>query len=444
MPTVDKKYVSGIGLLDTRSIERKVVNIQNTVGLSDISQLLKRYKPTTQTVFYNYTNKPLWVTGISQGVITGSGTTNVSVITLTAGTSGNVRLGDLARFEDGSVGYVATLTPGANDVIGIKSVDTSNLTHVSGQNIFFFSNFVGEEGDSRTSQRRDLSEKYQHIHFFGESNVETELVRMTTTEIEVDGVPYFYQKDLVEKFLKHKAEVNSAFIQSKLSTGKFTTATSALTDPGAGGGQGQTQRGIDQYISSYGFSRNTDVAGTCDLDDVAKLIDLATAAKAELSFMVFGSNAAMRPLDDHLKGIGSSGVSSAQLNVNGDTIDFSVEKLSYSNADFQKMNLPIMNHPDLIASDIRKNLYFIPTGTVKALSAKDGSSAVENRLQIKYMKSPIAHNNQGSDIWSEYHDGAASPITPSGTKRVWKTEWFTAQAVEMFGPEHAGKMKVLA
>lgn len=440
----NKAYVSGISLLDTREILPKVVDIQNTIGLTDVMGVFGRYKPVTQTIFHNYVNKSLWVVGVSTGTITGSGTATVSGA-LTAGTSGNARLNDQVRFADGSVGYVSVLTPGASDAFEIKSVDGGNLVHTTGQNIYFFSNSVGESSTGRTNQRRDLTKYYQLIQIFRESNEESDLNRMTTTETEWDGKKFFYQKDLIEKWLKHKAEVNAAAWQSKISASQFTTSTSAITDPG-GGGIMQFQRGIDQYISSYGSSRDTDVAGTCDLDDIAKFIDLAIAKKADLDFLVMGANAAMRPLSDHLKGLGSSGVTSAQLSVDGTEVSFKIEKFDYANANFQIMKLPILDHPELIASDIKKYMYFLPTGKVKAQSSQEGASVMENRLQMRYMKNPISHNqiNKGNDIWAEFHSGAASPVTPSGRTLNWITDWVTYQAVEMLGAEHAGRMKSLS
>lgn len=440
----NKAYVSAISLLDTREILDQVVDIQNVIGLTDFMGVLGRYKPVTQTIFHNYVNKPLWTVGVSTGAVTGSGTATVSC-SLTTGTSGSARLKDMVRFEDGSVGYISAITPGSSDAITVTSVDGTNLTHTTGQNIYFFSNLAGESSAGRTNQRRDLTKYHQHIQIFEESNEESDLNRMTLTEVKWDGVNKFIQKDLIEKWLKHKTEVNAAAWQSKISAGVFTTSTSAILDPSSGGNM-QSQRGIDQYLSAYGSTRSTDTLGTCDLDDIGKFIDLAIAKKAELKFLVVGSTAARRPLDDYLKGIGSSGVSSAQLNVDGREIDFEVEKVKYSNAIIQMARMPILDHPEVTASDIRKYLYFLNTGKVKAQSSKDGATIMENRIQMRYMKNPISHNqiNQGNDIWAEYHSGAASPVTPSGRTRNWITDWVTYQAVEMLGAEHSGRMKTLS
>jgi hypothetical protein len=439
----NKAYVSAISLLDTREILPRVVDIQNTIGLSDVMGAFSRYKPVTQTIFHNYVNKPLWVVGVSTGSITGSGTATVS-FSLTSGTSGSARLNDEIRFEDGSVGYISAITPGANDAITIKSVDATNMTHVTGQSIYFFSNAVGESSISRENQRFDLTKYYNLIQIFRETNTESDLNKMTTTEVEWDGKKYFYQKDLIEKYLKHKAEVNAAFIQGKISVSQFTTASGALADPG-GGGTMQFCRGLDQYITSYGTSDTVDSLGSFDADDLGQFIDLCIAKKADLDFMVCGANPAVRLWDDYWKGVNSSGVSSAHLNVDGKELNFNVQRVEYGNGVFQKMRMGIMDHPELIAPDIKKNLYFIPTGKVKAQSTREGASAMENRIGIMYMKHPIENSqNQGNDIWSEFHTGAAAKVTPSGETANWKTNWLTYQAPQILGAEHFGKLKVRA
>lgn len=445
MAESNKRYVSGISLLDTREILNKVVDIQNVIGLTDMFGALKRYTPVTQTIFHNYVNKPLWVVGVSTGTITGSGTATLT-FDLTSGTSGYARKNDMVRLEDGTVGYISAITEGASDNITIKSTDGTNMTHSTGQSVYFFSNAVGESSAQRTNKRFDLTKYYQLIQIFREDNIESDLNQITLTEVEWDGDKRFCQKDLIEKWLKLKAEVNAAAWQSKISASQFTTTTSAIYDPSNTDNIMQFQRGIDQYISSYGVKRDADSLGTCDLDDVGKLIDLFIANKAELDFIMCGANKAMRPLSDHLKGLGSSGVTSAQLNVDGQEVNFNVEKFEYSDARFQKVPMPILNHPEVTAPDIKKYIYFLPTGKVKAQSSREGAAVSQSRIQMRYMKVPGIGNqmNQGNAIWGEFHSGAASPVTPSGTKMNWETFWQTYQAVEVLGAEHCGRMKTIS
>lgn len=443
MAQTTKSYVSAISLLDTNVILNKVIDIQNTPGLTDLNGALGRYTPVEQTVFHNYVNKPLWVVGVSQGTVTGSGSATISSITLTAGTSGYARKGDMVRFTDGTVGFVSGLTAGANDVIAVTSVDGTNINHTTGQSIYFFSNAVGESSTSRDSQKRDLTKYNQLVQIFGETNEESDLVKMTPTVLDFgNGNSSFAVKDLIEKYLKFKAEVNAAVIQSKISASVFTSTSGALADP-VGGGTMQFQRGMDQYISSYGVSDQVDVLDTFDADDLGQFIDLMIAKKAELDFLVCGANPVMRKWDDYFKGVNSSGVYSAGLNVSGKEISFSVEKITYGNGTFQKMNMPIFDQPEIIAPDIKKNAYFLPTGKVKALD-KDGKSFVGERFRMRYMKTPLEGGiNQGNDIWSEWHSGAAAMVTPSGEKLNWVTNWRTYQALEMLGAQHAGKLKII-
>lgn len=439
MAATDKLYVSGISLLDTREILPQVVDIQNQVGLTDMMGVLGRYYETPQAIFHNYVNKPLWVPVTVDTVDAGDSSASVTV-TLTAGTSGNIRVNDVVRAPGGEVLYVHSITGSPNQLV-LKTVDATNWNATAADVLYVFSNGVGEKSTARTNQRRDLTKYYNLIQIFREYDEQTDIAKMSEIEVEYQGKKYFYVKDYIEKFLKHKAEVNAAAFASKISASQFSTSSGALTDP-QGGGTLQFQRGIDQYISSYGSTRTVDSTGTCDLDDVGKMIDLFIAKKAELSFLMFGANGAVRPLDNELKGLGSSTVTSSQLTVDGKEINFGVEKFEYSNAKFQKMNLPIMDNPDLMPADLRKYIYFIPTGKVKAQS-EDGKSFIGESIRMRYMPHQVK-TSKGNKIWAEWYDGALSPVVPVGSELVAKTHWATYQAVEVLGAEHFGRMKTLA
>jgi len=271
MAAINKAYVSAISLIDKLNIYPSIVDVQNTYGLTDVAEVFGRMKPVDTPIYYNYSDRQLWRVGVSQGTITNNGTAEITV-TLTAGTSGYGRQNDLVRFSDGAVGTVKTVTPGANDVLVITSIDGTNITHTLATNIVFFSNAVGEASDSRATINRGLDQKLNLIQTFRETYDITDIARNSAIYVQVDGKDYYYYKDRVEHLMKIRAEVNAAMLMGKLSSTKYSDSSPAFTDPVTSTPK-QTTRGLDQYITAYGVNDTVASLGTFNAADLGAHID---------------------------------------------------------------------------------------------------------------------------------------------------------------------------
>jgi len=127
----------------------------------------------------------------------------------------------------------------------------------------------------------------------------------------------------------------------------------------------------------------------------------------------------------------------------GKSIDFSVEELTYSNVKISKLPLPIFDHPELVgASDMAKYLYFMPKGKGKTLSSQNAAPTYEGRIGVRYMKSSLAgtYENQGDDVWLEFTTAPGKGTT----KMKEQLDYVTYQGLEIFGPDHFSRLRVLS
>jgi hypothetical protein len=436
----DKKFISAIAMMDQREIFEKVIQVQNDPGLLDVLNLTSRKKPTKQPVYHHFVDESVYILGDTTGAtVTGSGTATV-VTTLTAATSGYARKNDLVKFPNGKVGLISDKsTASSQDSLTIKSVDGTNLTHTAGQKLSFFSNAFGEMSKAPVNRKTGFTKYSNKTQIFREINVETDVQSVSTIEVEFQGQNYIAVKNNFEKAAKIRSDINAAMIGGSMSATSFEDASPALTDP-TNGGAVQTTRGLDDYVTSYGITDAVASAGTWTLADQGDLIDQFIAVKAPKNYMGFYSSKAKRKIDDHLKNLGSGGVTSGRLNVDGESLSLKTDSFEYGGFKFQFTCLPILDHPEIFSqTDISKSIYYVPEGQVPV---QGGGTAPY--MQIRYSNVPIRGKNLGSELISEWYDGALAPTGPVGEEAVWKTHWYSMQGLEVLGAQHMARQKVLA
>ena len=440
-----KAYVSALdSMLDTREINKMVTDIANEEQLTDILDLAGKTKPTKQSIYYNFVNESLFKLGDTTGAtVLNSGTASVTT-TFTAATSGVARKGDLVLFPTGAVvGQIQSVsTSSSQDTVVIKSVGGGNITHTAGQKLSInFSFAAGENSVSPTNIQFGLTKYSNKVQIFRETSKITDVQNASTIEVEFNGKPSFIVKDHIEKAMLLKGKINAAFIGGDMSATSFSDASPSLVDQytlnGDGGGAVQTTRGIDKYITSYGVNATVGSAGTVAIADVDAMCDALTAARAPKSYTVLGSKAALRTYSKFWKNLGSSGVTSARLIVDGKEIDFSVEKVEYGGYEFNYGRLPILDNPNIFSqTSIAKAAYYIPMDKKVKVLGGDYQSAI----QVRYFPKQSVY---GSDMINESHDGALSPVNPNGQGQYFRMDYVTTQGLEVLGAQFFGKHNVL-
>jgi hypothetical protein len=204
----------------------------------------------------------------------------------------------------------------------------------------------------------------------------------------------------------------------------------------------QTTRGLHNYIIDQGGIQDTvTTPGTVVIGDIKDLVTQFVANKCPNNYLMWHGTLTGSHYDDFLKNLGSAGVTSVRMIINGREIDMMVERWLYAGFTFQKKRLPIIDHPQLFnftgASNIYKHVYFVPTDNVKTQL-----SGVLPRIRMRYIPQPL-EGGTGDAIYKEVHQGLLAPI-PIGRDANWTTDWITYQGLEILGAQHFAKQIVAA
>jgi len=443
---VSKSYVSSIDpVLDTREINKLVTDIQNEDSLTDILWLGDRKKPiaTGQPLYYTFVNESLYkLLDTTGGTVNGTGTTVVN-FTCTAATSGQVRKDDIVLVPTGTVSAIVTnvVTTSGVDTVYIKSVSGANMTVTAGDKLSIISVAVGENSISQSNLRFGLNKYSNKYQIFREISKITDVQNAATIEVEFNGQNKFIVKDHLEKAILLKGKINAAFIAGDMSTTTFSDTNPTLVDGNSdsvdGGGPVQTTRGLNKYIEMYGSTLTNGTLGTVQKTNIDNALDVLIANRAPKDYLVFGSSAVKRAHDTYWKALGSSGVQSVRIVVDGRELDTMVDKVSYGGFQLNYMTMPINDQPVLFGQTvINKSAFYIPYNN----KVKVQGGGYDSAIRVRYVPSQTKF---GNDMIGEIHTGALSPVNPNGDASNWVTSFITSQGLECLGVQHFLRQQVI-
>ena len=104
--------------------------------------------------------------------------------------------------------------------------------------------------------------------------------------------------------------------------------------------------------------------------------------------MVFMGSRPYRVISKFLKNLGSRGVTSVRLNIDGRTLDFEVSQLEYGGYKFDFVHIPLFDHPQLFSAelspDVNGSAYFVPKDQVETVD-----NGMQPRIQIRQLLPPV-------------------------------------------------------
>lgn len=442
---LNKQYVSAIPFLDQREINPNLIDVARDKDFTDIMKLIGRYKPTKVPIYASYINQNIFATATVGSVTSGTGTAKM-VIVLTAGTSGYARAGDLIRSSNanmvGQVAYVQSVTLGASgtgDTLTVWSVNNSPLYASTNDTINFFSNAFGEGSGAPASRKYGVTRMINQTQLFKEDDQITDIQKVSRVETVIKGQPYYFVYEHINKLNAMNGFISASMIAGQQSSTLYSDTNPYLTDSSSN--PVQTTMGLDQYTTTYGVTATAASIGTLALTDIASAIDALLAVKAPLNQVGFIGSKARRPWDNLFKNLGSSGVTSVRLVIDGRTTDLEVDKVEYADAVFELAKLSILNHPQLfpysIMPDVVGSIYFQPKDKVQVVGG-----GLETRLQIRYLNKPhLGGNSYSNGIITETVTGQLAPI-PTNQTSILETAWYTNQGLEALGVQHFLKFRV--
>jgi hypothetical protein len=444
---ITKAYVSAVDpIIDTREINKQIPDVYNEDMLSDILGFGGKKMPTKQPVYYTFYDDPL-VKYITATTVTNSGTTTVTLL-LTAATSGYSRIGDMVMsVTNTNVGIISSVSSSSGvDTVIVKSVSGANLTmtNAAGQNFSLFSRAQGENSTTPNNLRFGLTRQTNKYQIFRETSRITDVQNASTIEVTINGQPRWLLKDQWEKSILLKSQMNAALWGSDMSQTSYSDTNPFLTDGAAsasglaGAGAVQTTRGVNKYVELYGVSLVNGSLGTYVKANLDDLVTNLIAQRAPKRYLAISSSLAKTTIDTYLKSLGSSGVNSVRLVVGGKELDLEVDKLRYGGFELNYTVMNMLDHPVTFGySSISKNIFYLPYEN--KVKVEGGGS--DDQIRMRYIPRESVY---GSDMISEIHYGALSPINPTGTDMYIGTDWTCKMGAEILAPQHLIKQQVLA
>ena len=443
--TVIKSFVSAVDFLDQRDIDPNIYDQSRDRAFTDIMKIVNRYKPATMFYYHNFVNNDVYEVGTISAV-TSTGLAQIQFTINVADTF--PRVGDLIMTSNANnvakQGRIQAVTFGSGTAtLTVRSVggNASPLYATVNDKVAFSSNAFAEKSDAPTNRRYGLTKYYNNIQIFREVDEISDVQKVAKIEVNVGGDYHILPYQIVQKYTKLQGDISVQMLAGTQSTTLFNDTNPFLADPSSGLPI-QTTGGLDWYVTTYGISDQSAVLGTFGFTELDDICDNFIANKAPTDQMVFMGSRAYAVLSKFLKNLGSSGVTSVRLNIDGRTLDFEVEQLKYRGYTFDFVHVPIFDHPHLFSStlraDVNGSLYFVP---------KDQVDTVDNgrqpRMQIRYTPSPFAGANGSSNgIVKEWRTGALAEVPTSSVTQL-HTDWYTAQGLECLAVKHFQKYRVV-
>jgi hypothetical protein len=284
------------------------------------------------------------------------------------------------------------------------------------------------------------SNKYQ---IFDATSRITDVQIASVVEVNFQGQPKWFFKDQWEKRVKMKSDINAAFWASDMSGTSYSDTNPTLVDGVtssdglSGGGAVQTTRGINKHIDLYGVALVTNNGGVYTQGNLDSVIATLVAIRAPKNYLVVGSTLAKMTTDTYYKALGSAGVQSVRIVINGKELDMTMDTVSRGKFKLNYVVMPILDHPVTMGySNIVKNLYYLPYNN--KVKVEGGGS--DDQIRIRYVPREGIY---GDDMTTEIHYGALSPINPNGTGKFSGTDWMTKQGLEVLAPQWLVKQQVI-
>ena len=338
----NKKVVTGIAYMDTRDINPNVIDVNRDGGIDDLLMYAKRYKKSIQPDYHHFVNEDvLQVLVFDTAGVAGSGT---STLTVTVTTTGFARQNQKFLFNNGKVGIInsAVTTSTGKDSFTIVSVDGSNLTAVATDKIAPMGISVGEKSRSVSNLNYGQTKYFNQLETFRDTTVITDIQMNSTVEV---GDGYYAHVQAIEQAKSFKLQMSASFIAGVKSVNTYGTASPSLVDNN--GGSVQTTGGFVNEIAAYGVNTTVATPGVVINADIDTLCDALNAVKAPGEYMVLAPDRCWRQYDTFFKNLGSAGISSARLTVDGNELDFNVNKFTKGKYDFEFGPLAILDHQQL-------------------------------------------------------------------------------------------------
>ena len=446
--TLNKAFVSAIQFLDQRDINPNLIDVTRNQHFVNIMKLIGRTKATVVPIYNYFTNNEVFADSTISSVSSGYGTAKITIV-LTTATSGYARPGDLAMISNANniqsgirqqAWVYSVSSVSAVDTIVLQSVANSPLYAATNDTIAWVSGAYGEGSGQPANLKIGVTRYFNWVQIFKETDIITDVQKASRIEVNINGQPYFLPYSKIQKAILLEGRMSAQMIHGQQSVTQYSDANPYLID--ANSNPVQTTMGMNQYMVTYGANTSVGTLGTLALTDLDTLTDTFLANKAPHEQMGWCGSKARGPWDVYHKNLGSAGVTSVRMVIDGRETDLMVDRVTYRNFTYELINLPILDHPQLfsyaITPDIVGSMFFIPKDKVEVVGG-----GMEGRIQLRYLEPPqMGANSYSNGMVREWMTGALAP-TPTDGNSVLNTFWWANEGLEMLGVQHTQKFRVI-
>lgn len=443
--TVIKSFVSAIDFLDQREIDPNIYDQSRDRAFTDIMKIVDRRKPSDMFDYHNFVNNDVYeVATIS--AVTSTGLAQIQFTINTA--AGFPRVGDVIKTSNanniGKQARIQAVTPGSGTAVLTVRTGSNAIPFFAtiGDQVTFSSNAFAEKSDAPTNRRYGLTKYFNLIQIFREVDEISDVQKVAKVEVQVNGDYHILPYQHIQKVIKLNGDISVAMIAGVQSATRFADANPFLADPTTGLPI-QMTGGLDWYVSTYGISDQAAVLGTFGFTELDDIIDNWIANKAPTDQMGFMGSRARGVLDRFFKNLGSSGVTSVRMVIDGRSVDLDVDHVTYRGYELDFIHIPIFDHPQLFSAtltpDISGSIYWVPKDQIETV---DGGRSP--RIQIRYTPKPFMSTPNGSSngLITEWRTGALAEV-PTNSVMQLHTDWETAQGLECLGVKHFQKYRII-
>lgn len=444
--TMIKSYVSAIDFLDQRDIDPSIYDQSRDRAFTDIMKIVNRYKPATMFNYHNFVNNDVY----EVGTISAVATTGLAQIVFTINTASTFpRIGDLIMTSNpnniGKQARVQNVVLGSGTAtLTVRSVGGNAAPFFAAVNdqVQFGSNAFAEKSSAPVNRRYGLTKYYNLIQIFREVDEITDVQKVAKVEVEVNGDYHILPYQLIQKVIKMQGDISVQMLAGAQSSTLFNDSNPFLSDPSTGLPI-QTTGGLDWYVTTYGISDSAAVLGTFGFTELDDIIDNWISVKAPTDQMGFMGSRARGVLDKFFKNLGSSGVTSVRMVIDGRSVDMNVDHISYRGYELDFIHIPIFDHPQLFSAtlrpDVNGSIYWVPKGSIDTVGGGQ-----EPRIKIRHTAKPFTGgpNVSTNGIITEWRDGALADVATNDVLYL-RTNWETAQGLECLGVKLFQKFRVI-
>lgn len=445
---LNKQFISAIQFLDQRDINPNLIDVARDKYFVNIMKLIGRTKETKVPNYNHFINNDVFANSTVSSVSSGYGTAIITIV-LSAATSGFARVGDLAVISNANnlqsgirqQGLVTAVTSASGvDTVKIQAVANTPLYAATNDTVSFGSGAYGEGSGNPTSIKYGVTRFFNWVQIFKETDIITDIQKGSRVEITIDGQSYYLPYSKIQKAISLEGQISAQMIFGQQSITQFADANPYLVDPS--GNPVETTMGLNQYIVTYGASTSAASLGTLTFTDMDTITDTFLANKAPKQQMAWCGSKARGPWDIFHKNLGSSGVTSVRMVVDGRQTDLMVDKVGYRNFDYELINLELIDHPQLVSPtvmpDIVGSFFFIPKDKIDVVGGGQ-----EARIQVRFLPPPhLGANSFSNGMTREWMTGALAP-NPTSDASVLNTYWWANQGLEVLGAKHSQKFRIV-